>query len=86
MIRAVAALLLITSAFDYCAFDTQDPSAPMSAVRSEAIPDLVPDQQVSAQVVTSELPDDRCLCCSPGISPRPPILFRATLNSLIFPT
>jgi hypothetical protein len=86
MIRAVAVLLLITSAFDYCAFDLEDPSAPMSSVRSEAIPDLVPDQQASAKIVTSELPDDRCLCCSPGISPRPPVLFRVTLNSLVFPT
>ena len=85
MIRAVAVLLLITSAFDYCAFDLEDPSAPMSSVRSGAIPDLVPDRQASAKIVTSDLPDDRCLCCSPGISPRPPVLFRTTLNTLIFP-
>ena len=84
MMRLVAMLVLITSAFDYCAFDVWDPTAPMSSGRSEAIRDLVPRHQTSAKIRTSELPDDHCLCCAPGISPRPAVLHRVTLTSFLF--
>jgi hypothetical protein len=83
--RLVALLVLVTSGFDYCAFDLLDPTAPMSLTRSEAIRDLVPDHQTSVKNVTSELPDDQCLGCAPSILPRPLIVHRVTLEASAFP-
>jgi hypothetical protein len=40
ILRLVAILVLVTSAFDYCAFDMWDPTAPMSSIRSETIRDI----------------------------------------------
>jgi hypothetical protein len=49
---SVALLVLITSAFDYCAFHVWDPGAPMSSTRSEIIRDLVPHHRTSAMIAT----------------------------------
>jgi hypothetical protein len=84
LIRLVALIVLITSAFDYCAFDVWDPAAPMSSAGLETIRDLVPGHPASAQIRTSESSDDHCLGCAPGISPRPAILHRITLTSSLF--
>jgi hypothetical protein len=84
LIRLVALFVLITSAFDYCAFDVWDPTAPMSSAQSEAIRDLVPHHQTSAKIRISELADDQCLGCAPGISPHPLVLHRVAVNSFVF--
>jgi hypothetical protein len=84
LFRSVALFVLVTSAFDYCAFDVWDPAAPMSSTRSEIIRDLVPHHQTSAMIATSESADDQCLGCAPGISPCPPVLHRVTPNSFVF--
>jgi hypothetical protein len=84
MLRLVALLVLVTSGFDYCAFDVWDPTASMSLTRSEAIRDLFPDHQTSVTNVTSELPDDQCLGCAPSILPRPVIVHRVTREASVF--
>jgi hypothetical protein len=84
LIRLIALLVLVTSGFDYCAFDVWDPTAPMSLTRSEAIRDLVPDHQTSVNNVTNELPDDQCLGCAPSILPRPFIVHRLSLEASAF--
>jgi hypothetical protein len=84
LFRLVAVLVLITSAFDYYSFDVWDPTAPMSSTRSEIIRDLISHHQTSAKIGTSDLADDQCLGCAPGISPRPPVLHRISLNSFVF--
>jgi hypothetical protein len=84
IIRLVALLVLVTSGFDYCAFDVCDPTAPMSLTRSEAIHDRVADYQTSVKNLPSELPDDQCLGCAPSILPRPLIVHRVTLEAFAF--
>ena len=84
IIHLIALLVLVTSGFDYCAFDVWDPTAPMSLTRSEAMRDLFPGQQTSVTNVTSELPDDQCLGCAPSILPRPLVVHRVTLEASAF--
>ena len=84
IIRLIALLVLVTSGFDYCAFDVWDPTAPMSLTRSEAIRDLLPGHQTSVTNLTSELPDDQCLGCAPSVLPRPLIVHRVTLEASAF--
>jgi len=76
-LRLVALIVLLTSASDYYAFDRLDPSAPMNSAGLEAIPDLVPQTATTANLRTTDLPDDCCLCCSPWIAPQRPALPRA---------
>src|SRR5579872_1803318 len=83
-IRLVALFVLVTSAFDYCAFDVWDPTAPMSLTRSEAVHDLVPNHMTSVQNLTSALPDDQCLGCAPSILPRPLRVHRVALDAFVF--
>jgi hypothetical protein len=84
IIRLIALLVLVTSGFDYCAFDVWDPTAPMSLTRSEAIRDFVPDHHTSVNNVANELPDDQCLGCAPSILPRPLIVHRVTVEASAF--
>jgi hypothetical protein len=83
MFRLIALLVLVTSAFDYCAFDLSDPTAPMSSTRSEAIRDLVVQHKASIKSLISELPDDQCLGCAPSITPGLLILHRASLSTFV---
>src|SRR5580700_6532800 len=84
MIRLVAVLVLVTAAFDYCAFDVLDPTAPMSSAQSGPVPDLASRHQPPAAIQAAESSDDHCLCCAPGISSRLVVLHRVILASLIF--
>jgi hypothetical protein len=84
IIRLIALLVLVTSGFDYCAFDVWDPTAPMNLTRPEEFRALVPDYQTSVQNVTSQLPDDQCLGCAPSVLPRLLMVHRITLEESAF--
>jgi hypothetical protein len=83
LIRLVAWIVLITSAFDYVAFDLSDPAAPMSSAGREVAVGIVPPQLSPVQARTTDLPDDRCLGCSPSIAPKSPIVRTSDLISFV---
>lgn len=84
VIRIVALLVLLTSAMDYCAYDLYDPSASMSMAGSDIfMAGIAPAKLAALQTRPSDLPDDRCLGCSPSIAPIPPILLTSDLISFV---
>jgi hypothetical protein len=90
VVRLAALLVLVSSACDCCAFDLNDPEAPMNRPGSVLVVQAV--LAVNCAVVkTSDLPDDHCLCCSPGIvSPtatfESPFLISSTVENRAQPT
>jgi hypothetical protein len=63
ILRLAALLVLVSSACDYCAFDLNDPGAPMS--RPGVLLLVATDHAICPLAVRmSDLPDDRCMCCS----------------------
>jgi hypothetical protein len=71
--QLVAALVLLLSACDYCAFDMYDSEASMS----QAVPVLFRSMGHTVQIATVrtiDLPDDHCLWCSPSIASQAAIL------------
>jgi hypothetical protein len=83
-IRLVALIVLLTSAFDYYAFDRWDPSAPMNSAGPEAISAFAPQTAATtASLHTTDLSDDHCLCCSPWIAPPRPVLPRVSVSSSV---
>jgi len=83
VIRIVALLVFITSAIDYCAYDLYDPSASMSLARSDIMAGIAPAKLTALRTRPSDLPDDRCLGCSPSIAPIPPILLISDLIAFV---
>jgi hypothetical protein len=84
IVRLAALLVLISSVCDYCAFDLNDPEAPMSQPGPLLIVQRVLTAGAAA-VRTSDLPDDHCLCCTPGIAAQPvtvqsPFLISSTVE------
>jgi hypothetical protein len=70
VVRLAALLVLISSVSDYCAFDVNDPEALMNQTARVVIVQTV--LAVNAPLLrTSDLPDDHCLCCSPGFASQP---------------
>jgi hypothetical protein len=66
VLRLATLLVLLSAACDYCTFDYFDPGASMSQpgpVLFKSSPSISP-----GTAKTNDLPDDRCLGCSPGIA------------------
>src|SRR5580692_4635927 len=80
-IRLIALIVLLTAACDYAEFDRVDLTAPMSSAGLEGLPAPVQPTLTPVRLNTTNLPDDRCLFCSPWIEPQLPALFRVSLAS-----
>ena len=78
ILRLAALLVLLSSACDYCAFDMFDSEASMSLPGPVIVSS---GHATGAAVATSNLPDDRCLCCSPSIPSQAATLERPLLIS-----
>jgi hypothetical protein len=86
-VRIVALIVLISSLFDYIAYDMYDPSALMSSAGSEAfVTSIVPHRLTSVEARTTDLPDDQCLCCSPTIAPPRPVFEMPDLIACVVQT
>jgi hypothetical protein len=79
VLRLAALVVLLCSVCDYCAFDRYDLEASMSRPG----PVLLGDTGMGICCVTKDLPDDRCLGCSPSIAPQAPTLEGPVLTSFI---
>jgi hypothetical protein len=79
VLRLAALLVLLSSICDYCVFDRYDQEASMS----RPLPVLLGDAGVAIRPVTTDLPDDRCLGCTPSIAPQAPTLEGLVLTSFI---
>jgi hypothetical protein len=73
-IRLTALFLLVTSFSDYWVYDRWDPAAPMNSsdLGDVAVVDLYAHTGVSFW--SANLPDDRCICCSPLLAPSAPVV------------
>jgi len=65
--RLAAFLVLLSAGCDFCAFDLYDPDASMSQPGPVMNVDTA-NAICPAVMKTSDLPDDRCLCCSPTVA------------------
>jgi hypothetical protein len=81
--RLVALIVLLTAASDYSHFDQVDPCAPMNSAGVEAIVGPAPQSPLTVNLRVINLPDDRCLFCTPWIQPQPPTLSRVILTSRV---
>jgi hypothetical protein len=79
ILRLAALLVLLSSVCDYCAFDRYDQEASMS----RPVPALLGDTGMAICPVTTDLPDDRCLGCSPSIAPEAATIEGPVLTSFV---
>jgi hypothetical protein len=79
--RIAALVVLLTSFSDYWAYDRFDPAAPMNSSGPEAVAVLDLDAPSGVGLQSSNLPDDRCVCCSPVIWPPGPVVPQPTLST-----
>jgi hypothetical protein len=73
-LRLTALIVLLASFSDYWAYDRWDPTAPMNSYGSEAVAlmDLQGPSPVGLR--STNLPDDRCGCCSPIVAQPAPVI------------
>ena len=83
IIRLVALVVLFTAASDYWAYDRWDPDAPMNASGPEAVAVFTAVGASNTSLLSANLPDDHCLCCSPLVVPPAPVLPQIGFGSCV---
>jgi hypothetical protein len=80
-IRFAALAVLLTSVFDYWAYDRFDPSAPMNSSGPESAAVLDLHIPCGVGLHGANLPDDNCVCCSPIVAPLAPVVPQPALST-----
>jgi hypothetical protein len=79
--RLAALLVLLTAFSDYWAYDRWDPTAPMNSLGSEAVEAVNLHPPSGVHFHSANLQDDRCICCSPLLAPKAPVVPPPTLSA-----
>ena len=69
IVRAIAAIVIIASACDYCEFDRFDPSAPVNHASPGDLMAIATAPVGPSDLVSTDQTDDCCLWCSPAVLP-----------------
>jgi len=73
-IRVTALIVLLASFSDYWAYDRWDPTAPINSCGAESVAAFGLHGPSTAGLRAVDLPDDRCVCCSPTLTPSVPAI------------